>query len=150
MGFWTGSRPAVGLLAAIRTSSEMYEALQSVIAWNTIYDPVHDRVITPVSRIWNLDNGGYVLFCWDNYFVGYMASLENKELAYSNLIKITSEHTRNGFIPNFSCATSLKSVDRSQPPVESTMLLETYRRYGEPWIVEYLYPVLFCWKHMEL
>lgn len=126
--------------------SGLYEALQCAMAWDTIYDAANDRVISPVSRLWSIGSGGYVLFCWDNYFAGYMAGLEDKNLSYSNLIEITLEHTQNGFVPNFIHGTTLKSEDRSQPPVGSTMLLETYRRYREQWIVEYLYPMLLDWN----
>ena len=47
---------------------EVYDALQSCMAWDTIYDPGKDRVVSPVSRNWSCTTGGYSLFCWDNYF----------------------------------------------------------------------------------
>jgi hypothetical protein len=57
------------------------------MAWNTIYDPTANRVITPVSRYWNTFFGGnYVLFCWDTYFGAYVAALDNKNLAYANAL----------------------------------------------------------------
>ncbi len=126
--------------------AEMYRAMECALAWDTIYDPNHNRVISPVSRLWSLGSGGYVLFCWDNFFTGFMAGLGCRELAYSNLIEILSEHTEDGFVPNFSYATGQKSADRSQPPVGSAMLAEVYRRYREKWIVEKMYPDLFRWN----
>lgn len=110
---------------------DMYEAMESALGWDTIYDAKHDRVVSPVSRLWSISSGGYVLFCWDNFFAGFMASLGNKELAYSNLKEILNEQTKDGFVPNLAYATGQVSADRSQPPVGSTMLLETYRRFGE-------------------
>lgn len=44
--------------------SEVYNAMRTCMAWDTIYEPERDRVCTPVSRIWNINFGGYVLFCW--------------------------------------------------------------------------------------
>lgn len=132
--------------AAYGTLQPMYEAMESALSWDTLYDAKHQRVISPVSRIWSINNGGYVLFCWDNFFAGFMGSLGNKALAYSNLREILNEQTTAGFVPNFSYATGQVSTDRSQPPVGSAMLLETYRIWGEKWIVEDMYPDLLRWN----
>ncbi len=124
----------------------MYEALESALMWDTIYDPKHDRVVSPVSRLWSIASGGYVLFCWDNFFAGFMAALGSKELSYSNLREILNEQTANGFVPNFAYATGQRSEDRSQPPVGSAMLLETYRIFREKWIVEDMFDGLLEWN----
>ena len=126
-------------------NSEIFNALQSSIAWNVVYDPLKQRVIVPVSRSWNDWHGGYVLFCWDTYFVSYMLSLYNKELAYANAIAITNEAAETGFVPNFSDA-FVKSRDRSQPPVGSFCVREIYRKYHEKWFLELLYDKLLTWN----
>ncbi|HEV8083957.1 MAG TPA: trehalase family glycosidase [Chitinophagaceae bacterium] len=125
--------------------SEIFNALQSSIAWNVVYDPLKKRVIVPVSRSWNEWHGGYVLFCWDNYFVSYMLSLYNKNLAYANAIAITNEITENGFVPNMSDAI-IKTRDRSQPPIGSFCVREIYRKYREKWFLELLYDKLLTWN----
>ena len=53
-----------GLLA------ETFIAIQAGIAWNLIYEPKHDRVVSTVGRLWNEEYGGYCLFGWDNFFLG--------------------------------------------------------------------------------
>lgn len=126
--------------------SELYEALESALGWDTIYDAKNNRVISPVSRLWSIASGGYVLFCWDNFFAGFMASLGCRELAYSNLREILNEQTPAGFVPNLAYATGQVSADRSQPPVGSAMLLETYRLRKEKWIVEDMYDDLLRWN----
>lgn len=90
--------------------------------------------------------GGYVLFCWDNCFAAYMAAEGSKALAYSNIIEIMNERTEDGFVPNLSYGTGQKSLDRSQPPVGSRMLLELYQLFHDRWIVELLYPALLRWN----
>ena len=40
----------------------MYEPMQSIIAWNTMFTP-YEGVVTPVSRGWDFGSG-YVLFDW--------------------------------------------------------------------------------------
>ena len=124
----------------------LYEAMQSAVAWDTIYDANNDRIISPVSRLWSIGSGGYVLFCWDTYFAACMAALGDRAISYSNVIEITLARTGAGFVPNFLFGTGMKSEDRSQPPVGSAMLREVYRIHREKWIVEYLYPMLFEWN----
>lgn len=132
--------------SAFGNLAEVYNAIQSCLAWDTIYEPEHDRVVSPVSRLWNVHWGGFVLFDWDTYFAALMASLDNKELAYANAIEITREKTERGFIPNYGTVCNIKSRDRSQPPVGSRVILELYRRFGERWLLEEVYADLLEWN----
>ena len=120
-------------LNAFEPCRDCGETLMSALSWDTTYDATRDRVISPVSRLWSIGHGGYVLFCWDSYFAGFMAAKWDKFLAYSNLIEITLCRTQAGFVPNFADGTGVKSEDRPQPPVGSAMLLETYRIHREKW-----------------
>ena len=126
--------------------SESYTAMKTCLAWDTIYEPEHDRVCSPVSRLWNIGWGGYVLFDWDTYFAALMASVENKELAQLNAIAITDEVTESGFIPNFGSADDIKSRDRSQPPVGAHVCLEIYKKWPEKWFLEKVYPAFVGWN----
>ncbi len=126
--------------------AEAYTAMRTGYAWNTIYEPEHRRLCSPVSRIWNVNWGGYVLFDWDTYFCALMAAPESRELAYANAFAITNEATERGFIPNFGAAGDYKSRDRSQPPVGAMTFRELYRRYGEKWILEESFDALLSWN----
>lgn len=126
--------------------SDVYSAIQSVLAWNTIYEPEKDRVVTPVSRPFSLHWGGFVLFEWDTYFVAYMAALDNRELAYANAIEITHERTEEGFVPNESFVCGLKSRGWSQPPVGSLIVNKLYQRFGDRWFLEELFDDLLSWN----
>jgi hypothetical protein len=131
---------------------DSYNAMQNVLAWDNIYDPTIDRVITPVSRIWNVgwsnnkDLGGFVLFCWDTYFASMMLSTDSRELAYANAVEITRGITEEGFVPNFYTENNYKSRDRSQPPVGSLAVWTIYEKYGEKWFLELLYNDLLRWN----
>jgi hypothetical protein len=131
---------------------DCYNAMQNVLAWDNIYDPTIDRVITPVSRIWNVgwsnnkDLGGFVLFCWDTYFASMMLSLDSRELAYVNAVEITRGITEEGFVPNFYTENNYKSRDRSQPPVGSLAAWTIYEKYREKWFLELLYNDLLRWN----
>jgi putative isomerase len=127
--------------------AETYAAIQSVVGWNTIYDASNDRVITPVSRIWNDNFGGqYVLFDWDTFFGAWMAGLESKELAYANAVEMIKHITPGGFIPNFAGSYGNKSFDRSQPPVGSRVVYELYKIYGDKWLLELVFDDLLTWN----
>ncbi len=124
-----------------------YQAIQSVVGWNVIYDASKERVIIPVSRLWNDNFGGqYVLFDWDTYFGAWMASMESKELAYANAVEITKAITPGGFIPNFSGSYGGASFDRSQPPVGSLIFKELYKKFQDKWLLEYVYDALLKWN----
>jgi putative isomerase len=124
-----------------------YQAIQSVIGWNVIYDASNERVIIPVSRLWNDNFGGqFVLFDWDTYFGAWMSSLESKELAYANAVEITKAITPGGFIPNFSGSYGSASFDRSQPPVGSLVFNQLFKKFQEKWLLEYVYDDLLKWN----
>jgi hypothetical protein len=133
--------------AKFGNESQTYQAIENVIGWNIIYDAAQDRVIYPVSRLWNDNFGGQsVLFCWDTYFSAYMASLKSRELAYANAVEITKSITPGGFVPNWSGSYKNSSFDRSQPPVGSFVFKELYRKYKEKWILEYVFDNLLKWN----
>ena len=125
---------------------ELYDAMQICLAWDTIYDPLRDMVISPVSRVWSCDNGGWVLFDWDTYFAAWMAGLENKALAYSNAIAITTLATDKGMIPCMTRANGLKTEDRSQPPVGSLVVRALCDLHGETVLAEKLFDLLLGWN----
>ncbi|MBZ5856930.1 MGH1-like glycoside hydrolase domain-containing protein [Flavihumibacter profundi] len=123
-----------------------YQAMQTILAWNTIYDAPNKRVITPVSRNWSHGWGGFVLFDWDTYFASYMLSQFNKDLAYANAIEITKTITPDGFIPNYQSTYGNTSWDRSQPPIGSSVILWMYNKYKEKWLLEEVYDELISWN----
>ncbi len=126
-------------------SADLFAAMQTVLAWNVIYEPTNERVITPVSRVWNVGWKGWILFEWDTYFAAYMHSLNNKELAYANVLAMTSEITDRGFVPNFASSVNT-SEDRSEPPVGSFVVREIYRKYREDWFVHEVFDELLSWN----
>jgi len=127
------------------SSFDLFDAMQTVLAWNVIYEPTHDRVITPVSRVWSVGWQGWILFEWDTYFAAYMHSLNNRELAYSNALAMTKEITDRGFVPNFASSRAT-SEDRSEPPVGSFVVKEIYRKHREEWFVQEVFDELLTWN----
>ncbi|MFW5709892.1 MAG: MGH1-like glycoside hydrolase domain-containing protein [Bacteroidota bacterium] len=129
--------------------AEVFDAIQTVVAWNVVYEPNYERVVCPVSRRWSLWNRGYVQYCWDTYFAAYLAaSTGSREVAYINLVEMTRAAEKAGtpFVPNVEQANGFLSRDRSQPPVGSTCAMQVYNKFGEKWILELLYDDLLQWN----
>jgi neutral trehalase len=126
--------------------AEAYIAVQAGIAWNLIYDPKYERILTTVGRLWNEERGGWGLFGWDNFLLPYVISLDNPELALATLIEHVRGATEEGFIPNDNQANERKSWDHSQPPVGGIMVKEIYKRIPEEWMLALAFDVLLEWN----
>ena len=128
-------------------SNELTDIIQTCTAWDTIYEPLKKRVVTPVSRFWN-DHiyGGYALFCWDTFFAGVLASVDHEDLAHANVIEILREVSPDGFIPNVSSGSGRVSLDRSQPPVGSISILDIYHKFNKKWVLEQSFEPLLRWN----
>lgn len=131
---------------AFGEQADCFRAMQTILAWNTVYDAANARVITPVSRLWNRGWGGFVLFDWDTYFAGYMCSYFDKDLAYANMIEITKAISAEGFIPNYQAPFGNYSWDRSEPPVGAILVLDMYKRFHEKWFLQEVYDELLAWN----
>lgn len=119
--------------------AESYRAMMSCLGWNTVYDPIKNRVCTPVTRNWN--RGKTInLFCWDTFFGALMLSLEHHDLARLNIKAILDEMTEDGMIPN------AEGSLHSQPPVGSMVLNEIYQRSGDTELLREVYPRLLRWN----
>ncbi len=128
------------------SSAELADAIETVLGWDTIYEPERGRVMSPVSRSWSEGFGGYVLFDWDNFFAAYMAGLLNRDLAYANAVEMVNSLTPAGFVPNFARAKGWDSYDRSEPPVGSLAVLALYERYRDKWFLRDTFEGLLSWN----
>ncbi|MEM9328610.1 MAG: trehalase family glycosidase, partial [Bacteroidota bacterium] len=127
-----------------------YDIVQNAVNWLVVYDPAKQRAVTPVARPWsygwgNRQEGGYVQFCWDNFFVAYMHAIESPELAYNEVLELTRYIKALGFVPNYAGPGDVFSEDRSQPPVGTLMVKEIYKKYPNRWFLEACFDDLLCW-----
>jgi hypothetical protein len=161
VGLSTGSRRTVAQIAAIlerqrtaylkstgggNASAPTVDAIETTVGWDTIFDPGHQRVISPVSRDWSTTWGGYVLFDWDTFFCATLAAIGDRDLAYANAIEILNEETAQGFVPNYARAGEWKSSDRSEPPVGAITVLGLYEKFRDRWFLEKTYAPLLRWN----
>ncbi len=132
--------------AAAGTNGPIVDAIETTLGWDTIYEPEKGRVISPVSRVWSVSWGGYVLFDWDTFFAATMASIGDKDLAYANAMETLREETPQGFVPNYARAGNWKSSDRSEPPVGAITVLGLYRKFHDRWFLEDAFEPLLNWN----
>jgi hypothetical protein len=122
------------------------DAIETTLGWDTIYEPERGRVVSPVSRVWSVGWGGYVIFDWDTFFAATMAGIGDKDLAYANALETLREETPAGFVPNYARAGGWKSFDRSEPPVGAITIAGLYDKFHDKWFVEDAFPALLKWN----
>jgi putative isomerase len=122
------------------------DAIQTTLGWDTIYEPTGRRVISPVSRVWSVAWGGYVIFDWDNFFAATLAAVGDRDLAYANVLETLRGETREGFVPNYARSGGWKSFDRSEPPVGAITVLGLYRKFHDRWLLTDTFEPLLRWN----
>jgi putative isomerase len=122
------------------------DAIETTLGWDTIYEPTHQRVVSPVSRVWSVGWGGYVIFDWDTFFAATMAGIGDRDLAYADALETLREETAEGFVPNYARAGGWKSCDRSEPPVGAITVLGLYRQFHDRWFLEDAFAPLLRWN----
>ncbi len=133
-------------MAAAGKNAPIVDAIETTLGWDTIYEPEKQRVISPVSRGWSENWGGYVLFDWDTFFAATLASIGDRDLAYANALEILRESTAQGFVPNYARAGGWKSSDRSEPPVGAITVLGLYKQFHDRWFLADAYAPLLAWN----
>lgn len=128
------------------SKAPILDAIETTLGWDTIYEPEKGRVVSPVSRVWSVGWGGYVIFDWDTFFAATMAGIGDKDLAYANALETLREETAQGFVPNYARAGNWKSADRSEPPVGAITVLGIYEQFQEKWFLEDAFAPLMSWN----
>jgi hypothetical protein len=122
------------------------DAIETTLGWDTIFEPEGHRVVSPVSRVWSVGWGSWVIFDWDTFFASTMAGIGDRDLAYADAIETLRGETAEGFVPNYARAGNWKSSDRSEPPVGAITVLGLYRKFGDRWFLRETFPALLSWN----
>ena len=97
-------------IQAAGKNGPILDAIETTIGWDTIYEPEKQRVISPVSRVWSVGWGGYVLFDWDTFFAATLAGIGSKDLAYANALEILREETAAGLCAQLRAGRELEEL----------------------------------------
>lgn len=133
-------------VTAAGKAAPLVDAIETTLGWDTIYEPEKERVVSPVSRVWSVSWGGYVIFDWDTFFAASLAGIRDRDLAYADAIETLREETAEGFVPNYARAGGWKSSDRSEPPVGSITIIGLYQKYHDMWLIRDAYDPLLRWN----
>ena len=127
-------------------------AIQTCMAWNTIYDPAKNRILHTVNRIWSVNRGGYVIFCWDNLLGSLLSwyGLKDTSLAFSSFRAVLEDAAPEGFPTNNSQGNGRKALDRSQPPLGGIVALELFKQTKNEAFIRSVFPALFKWNRWWL
>jgi hypothetical protein len=124
----------------------LHGAAQACLAWDTIYDPDHQRVLTTVSRPWNVARLGFGVFCWDSFFSAWMLAPDEPALA-RNAVRETLRAMVDGeFIPNVANGSGRRSTDRSQPCVGGLAVLALHEIAPDEAFLAAVWPALLAWN----
>ena len=124
---------------------DTFDGVTRAVTWNTIYDRREKGICTPVSRDWCKDWRGALLFCWDTFLIGMLASIQDSELPWHNFSAVLQGVTPQGFVPNYAISSGVKSFDRSQPPLGAYCVWRTYQACPDKKKLAALYPALLKW-----
>ena len=116
------------------------ESVTKTMAWNKIYDNIHDTFKADVTRLWTPESC-YYTFYWDNFFTSLLFGLEDEKMAYDQVDSVCSEF-KKGFLPQ--CAFEWGSSDMLNPPVGSFCVLKLYKQFGDKAILEAYFEALYC------
>jgi hypothetical protein len=119
---------------------ETFQSMQSVLGWNTIYDPCRERVCSPVTRNW-IRHVPCKLFCWDTFFGAMMLAKGGADaLAWCNVHAKLADAKPNGMVPN------IEETSHSQPQVGSLCVAEIYKSDQNIMELQTVYPALLKWN----
>ena len=114
-----------------------------------LYSSATHRVAHTVSRgsEWNSNPDYPVFFCWDSFFTGLLASLEDPVTGRDTVRGILSFQTAEGLVPNLGGSGSADntSTDRSQPPVGAMAVWKMHQRWPDIAFLAEVYPKLVLW-----
>lgn len=126
--------------------AELHGAAQDCLAWNTIYDPSRRRVLTTVSRQWNVARLGYGVFGWDSFFSAWMLARDEPALARNCVLETFRERVDGEFVPNVANGSGRRSRDRSQPCVGGLAVLALHELAPDREFLEQAWPALLAWN----
>ena len=143
---YAASRPAFNASPAVGSAADLADAhdgVSSVLAWNLVYTAI-DGHFTPVSRGWRWGGEQSLLFDWDVYLAGWMASGIAaragglaRDAAFANVLAVTLSWTWDGFVPNWrnglnrADGTASFSPDRSEPQIGAATLARLVETWGD-------------------
>ncbi|MGB6933311.1 MAG: trehalase family glycosidase [Acidobacteriaceae bacterium] len=146
-------------------SGDILGAIADNLNNSRIYSNDNNRIAISVSRTFGARSpNACPYFCWDSFFSGLLASLDNPEMGRDTVRAILSYQSADGLVPNYahwndeqagedkSHPSNLPptyrggmSPDRSQPPVGSLCVWKMHQYWPDLDFLREVYPRLTLW-----
>ncbi|MDP4238185.1 MAG: trehalase family glycosidase [Bacteroidota bacterium] len=133
---------------AMGTAGDFIGAIADNLNNSRIYSNDNHMVAISVSRGWIRGPNANPYFCWDSFFNGLLASLDDPQMGRETVRAILSCQTEEGLVPNFGHWVSggqTISTDRSQPPVGSLCVWKMHLLQPDVAFLQEVYPKLAKW-----
>ncbi len=128
-------------------SGDILGAIADNLNNSRIYSNDNHRVAISVSRTFGVQGpNACPYFCWDSFFSGLLASLDNPEMGRDTVRAILSYQSDDGLVPNFAHWNDGGiSSDRSQPPVGSLCVWKMHQYWPNLDFLREIYLQLTLW-----
>lgn len=128
-------------------SGDILKAIADNLNNSRIYSSDNNIVAISVSRTF----GGRTpnscpYFCWDSFFNGLLASLDNPEMGRQTVRAMLSYQSADGLVPNAAHSSRGTTNDRSEPPVGSICVWKMHLHRPDIDFLREVYPKLALWS----
>ncbi len=128
-------------------SGDILAAIADNLNNSRIYSSDNQMVAISVSRTFGVQSpNACPYFCWDSFFSGLLASLNDPEMGRQTVRAILSYQSAEGLVPNYAHWNDRGiSQDRSQPPVGSMCVWKMHQYWPDIKFLREVYPRLALW-----
>ena len=128
-------------------SGDILAAIADNLNNSRMYASDNKMVAISVSRTFGTHSANACpYFCWDSFFSGLLASLDDPEMGRQTVRAILSYQSAEGMVPNYAHWNDGGiSKDRSQPPVGSMCVWKMNQYWPNIDFLREVYPKLAAW-----
>lgn len=128
-------------------SGDILAAIADNLNNSRIYSSDNKMVAISVARNFGTHSANACpYFCWDSFFSGLLASLDDPEMGHQTVRAILSYQSDEGMVPNYAhWNDGDMSKDRSQPPVGSMCVWKMHQYWPNIDFLREVYPKLAAW-----
>lgn len=131
---------------AVSPMGDFVGAMTNNLNNSRLYSNNDQMLAITVSRHFGVKNANlYPIFCWDSFFNGLMASVDNPKMAKATFRAILDAQYPNGMVPGVTHWFVGPSTANSQPPVGSMCIWKAHLRHPDPEFLAEVYPKLAKW-----
>jgi len=123
-------------------SAGALDAVNDIVAWNTVFDNVNQRPYTVLSRNWTTQKfGGFGVWLNDVLLSALLCNMVDAQSARDNLLAVMAGATPQGNLPCLLTGNDAW-IDRSQPPIAAYVTMMCHLRNPDRPLLQRVVPLL--------